>query len=96
MNPCHRPIEERKEPYNSKLLLISSITSIATTLLEKQNQFCGKLMNKIISVKKKTKRWASLFYPSKLVTFCSYYHCFSKYYSKREESRIKLMTAWLF
>ena len=55
MNPCHRPIEERKEPYKSKLLLISSITSIATTLLEKQNQFCGKLMNKIISVKKKTK-----------------------------------------
>ena len=35
------------------------------------------------------KRLGSLFYQSKFVTFCSYYHCFFKYYTKREMSRIK-------
>ena len=47
MIPFHRPaIEERIEPYNSKLLLIP--TGLVTTTLEKENQFCKKIMNKII------------------------------------------------
>ena len=47
MNSFHRPIEERIEPYNSKLILIPS-GLLTATLLEKQNQFYKKLMNKII------------------------------------------------
>ena len=45
---------------------------------------------------KKGKDEVVFFYQSELVTFCSYYHCFSKYYTKREMSWIKLMIAWLF
>ena len=46
MNPFHRPIEVIIELYNSKLLLIP-------TIYEKQNQFCKKLINNIIQVKRK-------------------------------------------
>ena len=40
--------------------------------------------------------YTTIFYQPKLVTFCPYYHCFSKYYTKSEISMIKLMTASLF
>ena len=47
MNSFHRPIEERIESCSSKLMLIPS-GLLTTTLLEKQNQFYKKLINKII------------------------------------------------
>ena len=52
MIPFHRPaIEERIEPYNSKLLLIP--TGLLTTTLEKENQFCKKIMTKSYEWKRK-------------------------------------------
>ena len=69
----------RKLPFVGKVLVTCMV--LTTALLEKQNQFCKKLINKILWLKRK--KLGSFFYQSKLVTFCSYYHCFSKYYTTR-------------
>ena len=81
MNSFHRPIEERIEPYNSKLILIPS-GLLTATLLEKQNQFYKKLMNKIMYELKGKDELSFLSVKTCHVLFL-FYHCFSKYYTKR-------------
>ena len=96
MNLFHKAIEKRVEPCNSKLLLLPAIKGLHTaTLIEKQIQFCKKLMKKVIQVKKKDKVFYILSYQSKLMPHFVLVITVSPN-SKREIPRIKLMTAALF
>ena len=75
MNPFHRPIEARIEPYNSKLMLIPANSGSPYYHNSWKTKSSLKEVNE--------QDHMSYFYQSKLVTFCPYYYCFFKYYTKR-------------
>ena len=70
INQFHSSVEERMEPFNSKLLLIPKIRESPYYHTSwKIKQFCKKIMNNIIGVKGKRWGWLVFFINQNLPNF---------------------------
>ena len=75
------PIEERIEPYNSKLLLIPTNSGSLYYHRSWKTKTVFQENHEEDHYELKGKKRGSYFYQPKFVTFCSYFYWISKYYT---------------